>query len=169
MRQKGFAPILILLIIVILIGVLIVAFKSISLDSFEQLFYKASPVPQFTSEPTVSPDASSTPNSNVPAGWSTYSNSQYNFEISYPSTYQALDSENDLYGWPDAIMLFYKGGQSYDIVIEVWDTEAEYQSKYSNLDFNVEVKEVEDKFLTITDMTKELENAQIISTFEFTN
>jgi hypothetical protein len=171
-KQKGFAPILILLVIALLIGaalVYAVATNKLSLDSLGLSFNKQSPIPQATSEPTTTPALSSEPSSDIPTGWSTYVNPQYNFEISHPSTYQALDSANDLYGWPDAIVLFYKGGQSYDIVIEVWDTEAEYQNKYSNLDFTVEVKTVGDKFLTITDMTNEPESAQIISTFKLTN
>lgn len=116
---------------------------------------------------TVTPTQTPTPEkSNVPAGWSTYTNSEYNFEISYPSNYKALTSKEDLYGWPDALVLIYGGGQAYDLAIEVWDSEAQYKQKYPSQ--TVKVYMVDGKYLTILDQTLEPDNSAIISTFKLT-
>src|SRR3972149_11411616 len=95
--------------------------------------------------PTLTPNTSSSPSSktvvqqqptatteasNLPTGWETYTNDKYGFEISYPANYKALDDKDNLYGWPDAVVLIYSGGQSYDLPIEVWDTKTEYEAKY---------------------------------------
>lgn len=104
--------------------------------------------------------------SNIPAGWNTYKNTQYGFEISYPPNYKVLTSKEDLYGWPDAVLLLYGGGQAYDLAIEIWDTENEYKEKYPSQ--TIKVYMVNGKYLTILDQTLEPDNAAIVSSFKLT-
>ena len=103
------------------------------------------------------------------AGWQVYKNSQYGFQISYPSGYQALNDAENLYGWPKAVVLFYNGGQSYDLPVEVWDSEAEYQAKYPGTMNNLTVKRVGDKFITLLNTNYSEEVEQIIATLRVTN
>lgn len=115
--------------------------------------------------PSVSPSGTKTP-----VDWLTYKNNKYGFEIMYPKTYQALDDKDSLYGWPNGVVLLYNGGQSYDIAIEAWDTQAEYEAKYnqSQGNFNIIVKKIGNKYITILSSTDEPENAGIIATFKIT-
>jgi len=120
-----------------------------------------SPVPVVTALPSASPVSTGMP------GWKAYTNSQYGFEISYPDNYKALTDAENLYGWPKAVVLLYSGGQSYDLPIEVWNTEAEYKAKYTDL-ANITVKTAGNKFITLSNMNMDPEVDQIISTFKLT-
>jgi len=125
-------------------------------------------VSEVSPTPTPTPVVTQTSEDNVdvPSDWSTYTNSTYGFSISFPANYQVLDSSNDLYGWPNGVALLYNGGQAYDITIEVWDSETEYEAKYTNQPGEMLVKNVGDKYVTVVDQTLEGDAADIISTFE---
>lgn len=131
---------------------------------------KSKDVDVSTSEVTLSPTPQPQPTevtikqTNVPEGWLTYKNEEFGFEISYPENYKALDDSKNLYGWPNAAVLIYGGGQSYDLPIEVWDSEVEYKNKYPNQD-NLTVKKVGDKYVTLLNMNFEVEVDLIIETF----
>jgi len=116
-----------------------------------------------TETETVSPIELS-PTSSVPKGWQTYRNEEYGFEISYPTNYKALSDSENLYGWPKGIVLFYGGGQSYDLVIEHWNSVAEYEAKYKNQN-NVTVKQVGNYYITLLNMNFEPEVDEMIKTF----
>lgn len=140
--------------------------------AFTQTGSTATPTPSSIITPTSTPAMPPQPtqsikDTSIPSGWLTYKNSEYGFEISYPDNYDALDDKENLYGWPNGVVLLYKGGQAYDIAIEVWDNQSEYESKYPN-NTNLTVKKIGDKYLTITDNTLEEENTKIISTFKIT-
>lgn len=164
MKKNGFTEVIIVVVIAI-IGVALAYY----LGTQNQKVVKKeepSPTPAETlaSSPLPSPGAQS----EIPEGWLTYENSEYGFEISYPDTYEALDDEENLYGWPNGIVLLYNGGQAYDIAVEVWDTEAEYIEAYSARMDDVTVKEIDEEYITLLDNTQEEENLEIISTFSFT-
>ena len=137
-------------------------------------FYNKSkyvPVPQYLPTPTstATPVSSTEPvmeKSDIPEGWLTYTNTKYGFQISYPSNFKALDDADNLYGWPDAVVLFYAGGQSYDLPVEVWNTEAEYKAKYATQLDQVIVKKVGGKFITLLNNNNTPEVNQIILTFK---
>ena len=127
-----------------------------------------SPSPTAQFQPTIPPILpSSTPISNIPAGWKTYTNDQYDFEISYPPTYKALTDKENLYGWPNGVVLIYDGGQSYDLAIEHWENQSEYENKYKN-QTNLTVKKIGNIYLTLLNTNFETEVDQIIQTFTLT-
>lgn len=100
-------------------------------------------------------------------GWQVYQNSQYGFTISYPQNYQALTDPDNLYGWPKAVVLFYAGGQSYDLVVEVWNSEAEYKAKYPPPTSNLTVKPADGKYITLLNQTNDPQVDEMISTFAY--
>lgn len=132
---------------------------------------QATITPSATIKPSPTTTESLTPTATesltkVPTGWETYPNDKYNFEISFPKPYRALTDKNNLYGWPNGVALIYKGGQSYDIAIEVWNSKTEYESKYQSQMQYLTVYPVGNKYLTLTDLTHDPQNAQIIATFK---
>jgi hypothetical protein len=147
--------------------------KSIALSLWESFKYSTEStsepkVPTLT--PFVSPQPSpeeETPSSGPISGWKVYKNETYGFEISYPEKYKVLTDKENLYGWPKAVALIYAGGQAYDIAIEVWKTEAEYQAKYTSLQ-DLTVKKVGENIITLLDATKKGDNAKVIASFRFT-
>jgi hypothetical protein len=101
----------------------------------------------------------------LPDDWQTFTSQEYGFKISYPPSYKALTDKENLYGWPKAIVLIYSGGQSYDLPIEYWTSEAEYKSKYKN-QTNLVVKKVGEFYITLVNVNSEPKVDQIIETFE---
>ncbi|MFC1622235.1 hypothetical protein ACFL13_02565 [Patescibacteria group bacterium] len=94
-----------------------------------------------------------------------YVNEEIGFGISFPEDCEALDDETNLYGWSNGVVLIYCGGQAYDVAVEVWDTEDEYEAKY--LDGVDIVEELSDgRYLTVVDMTKSDVTADILSSFD---
>lgn len=163
MKKKGFTKV-ILVIILALIGIGAAYYLGAQNKRVNEVS-ETSPSPTSTTSPTQTPRP--TEESSVPAGWLTYKNSEYGFEISYPDTYEALDDQNNLYGWPNGVVLLYQGGQAYDIVIEAWDSETEYVDEYSTRLDDLTIENYEGGYITLLNNTQETTNAQVISTFSF--
>jgi hypothetical protein len=122
-----------------------------------------------TSTPSITKAAEPsipTPSQTVTSDLLTYKNNVYGFEIAYPKNYKALDDKENLYGYENGIVLIYAGGQAYDVIIEVWNTKAEYETAYVSRMADVTVHEVNGKFITLVDNTNEPENKQIIESFK---
>ena len=189
MKTRGFAPVIVLLIVftVILTGT---AYFFGLKDKGSNIF----PIPTPTNVPTIGsvactleakicPDGKTsvgrvgpncefspcpetdTSQSSTHPEWKLYKNEEYGFQIFHPESYKVLNDKENLYGWPNAIVLLYNGGQSYDLPIEVWDTKAEYEAKYKNAP-NLTVKEVKGKFITFLNSNTENEVDEIIDTFK---
>ncbi|MDD2656030.1 MAG: hypothetical protein PHQ18_00450 [Patescibacteria group bacterium] len=61
--------------------------------------------------------------------WKVYANTDYNFQIKYPTTYKAV---YDNYGWKNAVVLFLEdapGAQSYSASVSIWNTLEEYTNE----------------------------------------
>ncbi len=124
-----------------------------------------------TSEPAEQPADTDTPS--IPPSptvnpfpdWLTYTSQEYNFQFSHPPEFEALDDENNLYGWPNGVVLLHQGGQAYDIPVEVWDTQAEYQQKYATRMSEITVKQAGGKYITFLNNTGVDSFDEITSTF----
>jgi hypothetical protein len=113
---------------------------------------------------TPMPAPPDNPQPAVPEGWLTYQNAQYGFTISYPPEYQVLEDSDSLSGWPNAVVLFYNGGQSYDIAIQVWDSQADLDATFSN-DPRIQSVNANRKIISLFNVTQEPENTAVIATF----
>jgi hypothetical protein len=160
-NNKGFAPVLILVLVIFLaIGFMI--YRNMQ---------SSSEVSAPTPIPTIVETQTFTPTPATPAakpGWTTFKNTEYGFEFSHPVAYKVLTDKNDLYGWENAILLLYKGGQSYDMAVEVWETEVQYKTKYPDTSNLTVLKTQDGKFITLLNTNSDTEVAQIISTFKLT-
>jgi len=92
-----------------------------------------------------------------------YTDTVYGFEMSYPDECEPLVDDDNLYGWPNGIVLFYCGGQAYAVAVEAWDTEEEYLVKYPGGDVFVEM--VDGLYITVSDMGLTETSADVVSTF----
>jgi hypothetical protein len=175
-KKKSYTWLLILILFLLALGLSFFAWESYRLKSqLGQVIQ--SPSPQASSTIVVSPVpeatqsavSTSSPSAEFPADWQTYTNTQYGFELKYPSNFKALTDQENLYGWPQAVVLFYSGGQSYDLPVEVWDSEAEYQEKYKGVTFTRQVFQKGDKFITLVNMNNDPVVDQIIASFKSVN
>jgi hypothetical protein len=126
-----------------------------------------------TDTPELPPPAASAPPATpeptpLPVGWAIYRSEDEGFEIAYPTSYAPLDDSDNLYGWPNGLLLLYNAGQSYDIVVQVWDSVEEYESALGSDVSRAMVFPSEGRFFTVMDITQEPDNASVIATFRLT-
>lgn len=183
LKNSGFSAILILVLVVILTAVIALAYF---------IFFKKpdtavpgtqnTPIKQMEGAPSSSPSNVPTPSPSTPvtspsssasspspspvSDLSVYKNDKYGFEISYAKPFKALSSKDDLYGYTNGVVLLYTGGQAYDVVVEVWDTKAAYESEYQFRLSDVTVFESKGKFVTLLDNAKTPESKKIIESFK---
>ena len=99
------------------------------------------------------------------AGWQTYTNTQYEFSIQYPSNYKPADTT---YGWPHAIVLFGgPSGQSYYLPIEIWSSQNELNQDNAHKYYlnNITVKQIGNKYISLWNVNHDAVVDQMISTF----
>ena len=99
---------------------------------------------------------------------SVYKNDTYGFKVTYDNPYRLLTDKDSLSGYPHGLALLYTGGQAYDIVIEVWNSKAEYESEYGPRVSDLTVVENKGKFITLLDNTDSSANQQIIDSLVVT-
>ena len=158
-RNNGF--LVVLLSILLIISVLIAGFFAYQTQKLVKEFNKDQ---SETFTPTAIPTQTPTPTVDPTANWQTYKNIEIGFEIKHPNEYKQVE---DTYGWPNAILLLYKGGQSYDLVVELWDSKTEYLTKYNNEPITrLVAKQVGEKFVTFLNINDNIEVASIIETFK---
>ena len=152
-----------IILVSLLLSLLVGCTISIDLSSQSTITAVVPTLPQ----PTEAPPAptAAPPGPTIPAGWSTYRNDAVGFEISYPTTYSALDDANNLYGWTNGVVLLYNSGQSYDLAIQLWNSQAEYENEFSGQMERITIHPIGNQFLTIMDVTQEPENSGVIATF----
>ena len=115
--------------------------------------------------PTIqSPTPTQAPTA-LPAGWALYRNEAEGFEIAYPASYAALDDANNLSGWQKGVLLLYNQGQSYDIAVQVWKSQAEMNSALGADLSRVTIFPTDARIITVMDITQEPDNAGVIATF----
>ncbi len=126
----------------------------------------ATPSPTPMASASALPTALTSPSPTaLPGNLETYTDPTYKFEITFPKKYKI---QTDNYGWPKAVLILYAGGQSYDLVIEVWNTKAEYEAKYQSMMDAITVVQSQStkKYFTLNNANKDPEVTQIISTFK---
>jgi hypothetical protein len=170
MKQKGNA-IIIVLVLIIALGIIgFLVYQNMQLKK-QTALPSSTPtsVAVTVASPSPVPVPTSIPGPSLKPGWQLYTNDKYGFEFSHPASYKALTSKDDLYGWEDAILLLYDGGQSYDLAIEIWDSEAQYKEKYVDSSILTVFKMKDGKFITLLNQNSDPEVAEVISTFKLTN
>ena len=111
---------------------------------------------------SVTPDI--LPTISIPTGWKTFISEKYGFSISFPASYKALTDKDDLYGWPNGVVLLYNGGQSYDLAIEHWNSLEEYEKVYKN-ETRTYIKNIGREYISLLNMNNTTEVEKIIETF----
>ena len=166
MKQKG-NTIAIILILIIALGA--IGFLVYQNTQLKKQVITPTPAPIISADTVPTSAPAPTPSPSLKPGWKLYQSEQYKFEFSYPAEYKVLTDSENLYGWPKAILLLYKGGQSYDMALEIWNTEAEYEAKYTDASTFSVFKTKDGKFITLSNQNKDPEVDEIISTFKFTD
>jgi hypothetical protein len=101
-------------------------------------------VPITSPVPTVSPAVSPTPISGQ-----VYKNDLYGFTLTYDKPYRLLTDKDSLSAYPHGLALFYTGGQAYNLVIEVWDSQSAYEKEYAGRISDLKIFKKNDKYITI--------------------
>jgi len=159
MKQKGNTTVIIIILVVALVAIGFLVIQNMRLKKQVEVVPSSSPSAQMT-------DQTPSPSPTLMPGWKLYQNSEYNFEFSHPAEYKVLTDSENLYGWPHAILLLYKGGQSYDLAVEIWGSEAEYKANYSDTSDLTVFKTKDGKFVTLLNNNGDPKVAEIISTFK---
>ncbi len=101
----------------------------------------------------------------VKPGYVEYKNTEIGYSIQYPEKYDVEENS----AWKNADLILYGGGQIYDLIIQVWNTESEYKKFYSDNPAaaeNMTVYKVGTKYVTLINLGKKSEIDEIIKNFK---
>ena len=104
----------------------------------------------------------STPYSN----WNTFTSDEENFEIKYPNNFSIVEDQT---GWPNSVLILSKANQVYDLVIESWENETQYKSKYNSGKYinSIKIQSFGTGTYTLFNINNDPQVEEIISTFKF--
>jgi len=92
-----------------------------------------------------------------------YQNTTYGFQLSLPENFEVITESEYLLDYPNSITLVYSGGQTHDVIIDLWENESDYMSYYSSRLSDVTVLQSAGKYITFLDNNLGEQNKQIIS------
>lgn len=94
----------------------------------------------------------------------TYHDIVNGFTIKFPLNYTV---EEDT-AWPNASIILYSGGQSYDLIVQVWNSDAEYKEYYKEYGqlTNMVVKHKDDKTITLFNLNSSDQVDEIIESYK---
>jgi len=105
--------------------------------------------------------------------WKVYANTDYNFQIKYPTKYKEIA---DTYGWKNAVVLFLEdkpGVQSYAGSISIWNNIEDYRNDTTYSAMAYSYKKVGNKYVVINYFSYEnninLEWQKVIDSFKTIN
>lgn len=96
-----------------------------------------------------------------------YTNEEYGFSFSYPAQFEVLTDADSLAGWEKGVLLLYNGGHSYDIVVQVWDSQNEIDLFYGVNNERLHVFPIGKRILTVMNITLETGSNEIIESLVF--
>ncbi len=98
-------------------------------------------------------------------GLLTFTDTSLGFSLKYPTTYRI---EKDS-GWKNAGLILYSGGQTYDLVVQSWNTEAEYKKYFEEnigTPQTLVVKKIGNKYVTFLNMGEDKDVDTVISSYK---
>lgn len=159
MKKQSFNPMVLISIGLLLALALVFAYYALSSKKMIQT------KPSESSSPLPSPEAVVAVQPQANGELQTYVNEQFGFSFSYPKKYRATVDKT---GWPKAVVILYDGGQSYNLVVEVAQSAAEYQDlNVTNGIGETIVKSEEDLFIVMRNLNSDPEISQVIESFRF--
>lgn len=105
------------------------------------------------------------PEETLDTGFLKFSDSSVGYSLVYPKSYRVEENT----AWKNASLILYAGGQVYDLVVQVWNSEAEYKAYFQEnigLTSKVVVHKVKGRYVTLFNYAESAEVEQIINSFK---
>lgn len=98
--------------------------------------------------------------------WNTFTSDEEIFEIKYPNNFSVVE---DQITWPNSVLILSKGNRVDDLVIESWENETQYKSKYNSGKYinSIKIQTFGTNTYTLLNVNNDPQVEEIISTFKF--